>query len=380
MHRSSPKQKTRSLVVVEGTKTIRCLVAEDEIGMKKSIIKNFSTVQTQLDEKKSNINLTLEFAVSGPSAVRRHLATAYDLILMDYVMPGGNGATAILGILEENPKAIICIHSNTAHDTIKETLQKSKCDHPQWKDIDISRVDFTSLSKVCKKSEICDVVVKQLKRPIEKILSVVINANADELDNEKKRQQGELKELTDRVAIVEYIADYFKSAEKHLQTSQELAPVVPDSPASLTLNVPQEDTPSPSSVSPRKDSAPPTPIGSESNTPTEGGQRTFRGELRRAQARAAKVATPTLPPAPPLHVTVDAATQTEARTVTVDAETQTEALISGSQAHVSSRLFTPVVEKQVSKISKGTEKCASKTSIESVPVEIQPRGRWFQCC
>ena len=211
---------------------ISFLVAEDIPGIHYVIEKrHFKLIQEQLDNKKAGIQLILQRAMNGIEASIEYILSPADIVLMDYSMPKGNGDRAILNILGKNPNANISMHSDTDKQVIRDELKKlQENEHnPKWKNIDTSTVDFNSLSKTCKKSEICDLIIAFLERRIE---AIKIDASSEgDLTDKTLLNKAALADLTNKISIVESISAEFKVEENK--------PRVPESPLGHSLNPPE---------------------------------------------------------------------------------------------------------------------------------------------
>ncbi len=86
---------------------LRLLVVDDEEGMRLGIERGLKSYLFDLPEYETTVNYEITLAADGETAVEILKQDSFDLILLDYMLPGINGLDVLLFIQQEHPETTV---------------------------------------------------------------------------------------------------------------------------------------------------------------------------------------------------------------------------------------------------------------------------------
>lgn len=101
------------------TRPMNVLIVDDSATVRKIVLKVLT---------RSIFKLTCDEVESGEEACLRNQDNHYDIIFLDYNMPGMNGAETFIRLREQKPDARIILTSSEPESTIRQRLRPQKLD------------------------------------------------------------------------------------------------------------------------------------------------------------------------------------------------------------------------------------------------------------
>ncbi len=124
---------------------VKILLVEDDIDMADLTIEAFQ-------EKGPRFQITQ--AETGPTALEKLEQTDFDVVILDYTLPGMNGIEVLQRMKAEGLNVPVIIVSGQRNETIMETAMKEGAEAYIFKTVNYQETLPSSLEKVIEKSGI----------------------------------------------------------------------------------------------------------------------------------------------------------------------------------------------------------------------------------